>query len=1083
MLELVYGTDWVANSDYLIEMIADDVRNERGNRLLLVPELISHDTERRLCECAGDTSSRFAEVISFSGLTGMVAEGSDEAVPACMDNGGRIIAMAAAARQLHGSLKAYAAVETKPDFLLTMVDAVDDFKRCCISAQDLQKAAENTQGELAQKLSEIAMLLQAYDAICAQGKRDSSDLLNWVIGELNDTDFAANHVLYVDGFPDLTEQHYLILENFIQNASKVVISLNCDAVESNMLAFEKPGATASRLIKAAKACDVEIKFTQVQPRKDALKPLRDKLFQGELKHYPQLDDVVTLKSTDSVYSECRIAAEDILSEIEKGARYRDFSVVCSDMSAYKPVLSYVLSRMGIPYYLTGTESVLDNSAIATVCAAFDAVIGGMEQRDVLRYLRSALSPVDQDTCDLIENYAFVWKVNGRDWFSTWDKHPDGLGGHWNSAVTQTVQRLEVARAEAMAPLQALYNGLRSAANLAAQVDAVYHFLDQIAFLDRLEQLSAQMDDEGDNRSAQILNQLWNIMIEGLEQLRDVLGQTIWDERSFVKLFNLLMGQYDVGTIPTVLDAVSVGTVSAMRCQRPKHLLVLGCAEGSMPGYSGSTGIFSDRERDEIRKLSVPLSGGAMEGIQAEFAELYGVFCGASKTVSMYYSQKQPSYIFDRVRFLISGNVTDHARIIPSNAYEAAAYLNLSEDLTGAERLGICEQYTDVHNRKVYTLGRVQLDNIHKLYGNTLRVSATQVNQHALCKLGYFLNFGLRVKERKAAQVDPSSFGNFIHYVLEMTVRDVIQMGGFHSVTLDRMQALAEDYANKYAAEQFGQLDSASTQYLMSRNMQEMRMIITDLWEELHDAQYEPVACELKFDENSSMPLIHFGNERLSGVLVGKVDRLDTYRVDDVCYFRIVDYKSSQKELDFCDMYNDIGLQMLLYLFAVEENGESVLGENRIPGGVLYYTASIGFIKLSGANVSELSKREKSRVRNGMILNDDRSIQAMDPKEGHPLLNCSVNKNGDPVGDVVSRAQLKLMKEHVHLALDRMVNDIASGDVDPNPYFRGAKEMACEYCPYLSICHRNETAKIRNYAAIKADRFWDDIESEVNRGGK
>ena len=32
------------------------------------------------------------------------------------------------------SLKAYAAVETKPEFLTGLVDAVDEFKRCCISS-------------------------------------------------------------------------------------------------------------------------------------------------------------------------------------------------------------------------------------------------------------------------------------------------------------------------------------------------------------------------------------------------------------------------------------------------------------------------------------------------------------------------------------------------------------------------------------------------------------------------------------------------------------------------------------------------------------------------------------------------------------------------------------------------------------------------------------------------------------------------------------------------------------------------------------------------------------------------------------
>ena len=74
MLRLMLGTDWVANREQVLEMIARDVRQEKGGRILMVPELISHDMERRLCSAAGDTASRYAQVLSFSRLVRRVAE-------------------------------------------------------------------------------------------------------------------------------------------------------------------------------------------------------------------------------------------------------------------------------------------------------------------------------------------------------------------------------------------------------------------------------------------------------------------------------------------------------------------------------------------------------------------------------------------------------------------------------------------------------------------------------------------------------------------------------------------------------------------------------------------------------------------------------------------------------------------------------------------------------------------------------------------------------------------------------------------------------------------------------------------------
>ena len=140
----------------------------------------------------------------------------------------------------------------------------------------------------------------------------------------------------------------------------------------------------------------------------------------------------------------------------------------------------------------------------------------------------------------------------------------------------------------------------------------------------------------------------------MEQMHDVLGQTRWEPEQFRRLLRLLLSQYDVGTIPPVLDAVQMGPISALRCHEAGHLLVLGAGEGSFPGYSGSKGVLTDQERMALRKLDVHLTGGGEEGIQEEFAEIYGVLCGAERSVRVYCSDEQPSYLFSRLSELCGG---------------------------------------------------------------------------------------------------------------------------------------------------------------------------------------------------------------------------------------------------------------------------------------------------------------------------------------------------------------------------------------------------------------------------------------------
>ena len=158
MLHLIIGRDWTANRQEILKRISADVAAKRSGRILMVPELISHDTERRLCAAAGDTASRYAEVLSFTRLARRVSDSVGSAAQECLDNGGRVVAMAAAARQLHSKLKAYASVETRPEFLTGLIYAVDEFKRCCITARDLMAASGRAEGVLAQKLEELALL-------------------------------------------------------------------------------------------------------------------------------------------------------------------------------------------------------------------------------------------------------------------------------------------------------------------------------------------------------------------------------------------------------------------------------------------------------------------------------------------------------------------------------------------------------------------------------------------------------------------------------------------------------------------------------------------------------------------------------------------------------------------------------------------------------------------------------------------------------------------------------------------------------------------------------------------------------------
>ena len=87
-----------------------------------------------------------------------------------------------------------------------------------------------------------------------------------------------------------------------------------------------------------------------------------------------------------------------------------------------------------------------------------------------------------------------------------------------------------------------------------------------------------------------------------------------------------------------------------------------------------------------------------------------------------------------------------------------------------------------------------------------------------------------------------------------------------------------------------------------------------------------------------------------------------------------------------------------------------------------------------------------------------------------------------MGDLASREQLKQLRSYVFRLLGDMVDEIASGKVEPNPYTRGSSHSACAFCPYGSVCRKESVEGRRNYKTMSSQWFWEEIEKEVGPNG-
>ena len=144
-------------------------------------------------------------------------------------------------------------------------------------------------------------------------------------------------------------------------------------------------------------------------------------------------------------------------------------------------------------------------------------------------------------------------------------------------------------------------------------------------------------------------------------------------------------------------------------------------------------------------------------------------------------------------------------------------------------------------------------------------------------------------------------------------------------------------------------------------------------------------------------------------------------------------------------------------------------------GVQYFPARAPYLLTDGvlSDDEAAAKRDTEWKRKGLLLNDDAVLEAMEPCES-PKRSFIRDKSGAPVGNIADREQFRNLEKFVFDLLSKIVEDIASGNVEPNPYTRGNSHNACTFCPYGSICHESLVEGRRNYKSMTSQRFWEEI---------
>ena len=377
--------------------------------------------------------------------------------------------------------------------------------------------------------------------------------------------------------------------------------------------------------------------------------------------------------------------------------------------------------------------------------------------------------------------------------------------------------------------------------------------------------------------------------------------------------------------------------------------------------------------------------------------------------------------------------------------------------------------------------RLSHDVVKKLYHGGLKGSVSSFEKYSGCPFSYFITYGLSAKERKLFDIDTPDFGSLLHKVIDIFSKSVVSSEkGFKDITKEECENRVNEILDEIVEKMFiKKLYSEKKMLLLVKRLK--KYAFRAAWavcEHIKKGDFVPCAFEAEFSQNGEMAPVEI--ELPTGdkiTLIGKIDRIDKLEKDGELYIKVIDYKTGKKDFSLSDIYNKLSLQLCVYITAVCDNGDAILGKRPKPAGMFYF-------KLSDNTVKAISKEEVTEDRyldsykmSGIVLDDREIIDAMerDIVGTSKILPISLNKAGEIIesrSKIASALELDTLKNYVKKAAGEIGREILDGKVDILPYHDG-KNIACIYCKYHAICQFDEEEdSYHQIGTVKDDAVWE-----------
>lgn len=1124
-VEFILGAAGSGKTTYCYEAIKNELRKDEFTSLImLVPEQFNLQAQYDLSKRLYPGLLR-AQILSFNSLAREIINEVGLSFEPIIDDLERIMILRKIVEEHKDEMVFFKKNIYATGFIDNINRMITVFEQSDIEPDLLIEIANDTKATslFKNKMTDMSRIYGYFNSYIKGKFVTAEKTMIRLAKAIEDSKLIEKSMIWIDGFYGFTGTQIKVLRALFQKAKKASLTLPADRIYLNHETISETHAFYESIRNyqylASLCTNEEIECKSIFLRNNDLSGLSEEMsflqenylkgrsacFKGDVKN-------VEISKFCNIHEETECLAKKITTLVrDHNYRYRDIAVIVGDLNEYKLEIETIFTEYNLPFFLDMKKNVQTNGLIVVILKVLEVIASNYSYSSMMSLLRSYMFDIEVSEIDRLENYILKYGIKGKKkWQEEWefdkeDKEEEIKINHTREKILKPIMELE------MSIHSHMEKGKASVLELSK---AVFQFLESINAYEAIQK-RINRNRLNHERVLELENeQIWGQVLQVLERLVMLLGDEKMNIGMYKKILSTSFSYLEMGIIPHSQDQVIVGTIDRSRIPRVKAMFILGANEGVIPKVSDTMQIFSDMDKVTLTQIckGQDYKKDRLNDIvvnQCMYASNFNIYTAITRaTDKLYISYPladengkllRASSFVSTIKRLFSLTITSPKRDLleyvhsPMPTFGHIGYL-LREEILGR---GQDEEWKDIvswyyQNEKwkdkllgttkylFYTNQQEYLEDDSKkmLYGLELKTSISQLEKFRQCPCSYFIEYGIKAKERDKASWNKAKIGVIFHSCLERYPKELERLGTTWTKANSEQVNEAIKQSILYSLDKYKAISKEDVryEYTVSKLERMMARGIFALTEHLKYSEFTPKDYEIGFGEADFPPIKVVVDDERYLLIRGQIDRVDVYyKEGDAEYIKILDYKSGNKEFDLMEVYYGLQLQLLLYLDAYLKQSQSYK-----PAGVFYFHIRDNYIDYKvGMTKEEVeANRLKQYKLSGLALNETDIIKALASQNVSSILPISIKKDGElsKNSSVATREQFHTLEEHIIDTIKGLGKGILDGRISARP-IKLRDKNPCAFCKYHTICQFDEKEHGNTHDILEPlnrDEIWERI---------